>query len=60
MSAHDPKVTLRQMQDVGRHLQVLCADKTLETLLDDWQAVAVLERLLEIMGEGVKRLPMDL
>ena len=39
---------------------MVCANKTLERLLADWQAVAALERLLEIMGEGVKRLPMDL
>jgi uncharacterized protein with HEPN domain len=60
MSAHDPRVTLRQIQEVGRHLQAMCADKTLEKLLADWQAVAALERGIEIMGEGVKRLPMDL
>ncbi len=38
----------------------MCADKTFEKLLSDWQEVAALERLIEIMGEGVKRLPMDL
>jgi uncharacterized protein with HEPN domain len=60
MSEHDPRVTLLQIQEAARHLQLLCADKTLEKLISDWQAVAALERLLEIMGEGVKRLPMDL
>ncbi len=29
-------------------------------LLADWLATAALERFLEIVGEGVKRLPMDL
>jgi len=26
-------------------------------MLDDWLAAAALERFIEIMGEGVKRLP---
>jgi uncharacterized protein with HEPN domain len=60
MSAHDPRATLLQVQDAARRLQMICAGKTLETLLADWQATAALERLIEIMGEGVKRLPMDL
>lgn len=49
-----------QMQDAARRLQMICAGKTLEQLLADWQATAALERFLEIVGEGVKRLPMDL
>ncbi|MSU62292.1 MAG: DUF86 domain-containing protein [Pedosphaera sp.] len=60
MSAHDPKVTLRQIQDAARRLQTLCAGKTMEQLLADWLATAALERFLEIVGEGVKRLPLDL
>jgi uncharacterized protein with HEPN domain len=60
MSAHDPRATLLQMQDAAHHLQTICAGKTLDKLLADWQATAALERFLEIVGEGVKRLPMDL
>jgi uncharacterized protein with HEPN domain len=60
MSVHDPRTTLLQIQDAARRLQMICADKTLEKLLADWQATAALERFLEIVGEGVKRLPMDL
>jgi hypothetical protein len=30
MSAHDPQMTLRQMQDAIRRLQTICADKTME------------------------------
>ena len=60
MSAYDPRVTLRQIQDAARRLQTICADKTLEGLLADWQATAALERFIEITGAGVKRLPMDL
>jgi uncharacterized protein with HEPN domain len=60
MSVHDPRVTLRQMQDAIGRLHTICADKTKEQLLADWLATAALERFLEIVGEGVKRLPMEL
>jgi len=60
MSKHDPRVTLLQIQEAACHLQSICAGKTLDELLADWQATAALERLIEIVGEGVKRLPMDL
>jgi uncharacterized protein with HEPN domain len=60
MSARDPQATLRQIQDAAQRLQMICADKTLETLMADWQATAALERFLEILGEGVKRLPIEL
>jgi hypothetical protein len=39
MSAHDPQATLRQIQDAAHRLQAICADKTLEKLLADWQAI---------------------
>ncbi len=32
----------------------------MEQLLADWLATAALERFLEIVGEGVKRLPLNL
>lgn len=60
MSAHDPQVTLRQIQDAAGRLQIICAGKTLEQLQADWLATAAPERFLEIVGEGVKRLPMEL
>jgi uncharacterized protein with HEPN domain len=60
MSAHDPRATLRQIQDAARHAQTICADKALEGLLNDWQASAALERFIEIIGEAVKRLPKEL
>jgi uncharacterized protein with HEPN domain len=60
MSVYDPQATLHQIQDAGRHLQTICTGKTLEQLLADWQATAALERFIEIVGEGVKRLPMEL
>ena len=60
MSVHDPQATLRQIQEAAGRLQTICAGKTLEKLLADWQATAALERFIEIMGEAVKRLPMEL
>lgn len=60
MSVHDPRVTLRQLKTAAARAQEICAGKTLETLLADWQATAALERFLEIVGEAVKRLPPEL
>ena len=60
MSAHDPQATLRQIQDAARHAQTICSVKTLDALLNDWQASAALERFIEIIGEAVKRLPTEL
>lgn len=60
MSARDPKATLNQIRDAARRAQEICADRDLEALLADWQATAALERFIEIIGEGVKRLPADL
>ncbi len=60
MSERDPRVTLRQIREAAQRLQTICAGKTLRDLLSDWQATAALERFIEIIGAGVKRLPMDL
>jgi uncharacterized protein with HEPN domain len=60
MSAHDPRATLHQIQDAARRAQEICAEKTLDALLQDWQATAALERFIEIIGEGVKRLPLEM
>ena len=50
MSVHDPRATLRQIQDAAGRLQMICAGKTKEQLLADWLATAALERFLEIVG----------
>ena len=60
MSARDPQATLRQIQDAARRLQTICEGKTKEQMLADWLSTAALERFLEIVGEGVKRLPLEL
>lgn len=44
MSARDPSITLQQIQEAARRLQMICTGKTLPDLLDDWQATAALER----------------
>ena len=60
MSKHDPKVTLRQIEDYARQAQAICQGKTLPSLMGDWQALLAFERALEILGEAVKRLPPEL
>lgn len=60
MSKHEPRVTLRQIQEAALRLQELCEGKTLPALLKDWQATAAMERFIEVLGEAVKRLPMEL
>ncbi len=60
MSRHDPKVTLRQLADHARRAQELCTQISFTDLLTDWQKRAAFERVMEIIGEAVKRLPPDL
>jgi uncharacterized protein with HEPN domain len=57
MSRHDPKVTLHQIADYARHAQKLCAGKTLVELKADWKDAFAFERVMEVLGEAVKRLP---
>jgi uncharacterized protein with HEPN domain len=60
MSRRDQRVTLEQIEEYARRSQEICAGKTLQGLLSDWQATLALERALEILGEAVKRLPEEL
>ena len=60
MSKHDPKVTLRQLADFASRAQELCAQNTLPEILTDWQKRAAFERVMEILGEAVKRLAPEL
>jgi uncharacterized protein with HEPN domain len=60
MSRHDPRVTLHQIQDAAGRLQAICTGRDLDNLVSDWQATAALERFIEVLGEAVKRLPLDL
>lgn len=60
MSRHDPRVTLQQIGDNARRAQELCSLNTLPEILTDWQKRAAFERVMEVLGEGVKRLPSAL
>lgn len=61
MSRHDPNVTLLQIRDAATRAQEICGDyESLDLLMSDWKATAALERFIEIMGEAVKRLPLDI
>jgi uncharacterized protein with HEPN domain len=60
MSLRDPRVTLAQIRDAAEKAQALRAADTLDSLLVDWKATAALERCIEIIGEGVRRLPTEL
>ena len=60
MSRRDPKVTLRQVAEYARLAQELCTKNTYDELLADWQKRAAFERVMEVLGEAVKRLPPEL
>jgi uncharacterized protein with HEPN domain len=60
MTRRDPLTTLAQIAEHARQAQDLCAGKMPEELTADWKSSLALERVLEIIGEAVKRLPPDL
>jgi len=60
MSKHDPKVTLLQIAEYAQRARELCAGKTLGELKADWRQALAFERVMEVLGEAVKRLPGEL
>jgi uncharacterized protein with HEPN domain len=60
MSKPDPAVTLHYIADLARQAQQICAGHTLESFMKDWKGMLALERVMELIGEAVKRLPDDL
>ena len=60
MTRRDPRITLAQIRDAAQKAAALCREHPLESLLADWKATAALERFIEVVGEGVKRLPEDI
>lgn len=60
MSAHDADLTLRQIVEVCDKAVELRNATTLEEFRSDWRKQMLGERLVEVMGEAVKRLPDDL
>jgi uncharacterized protein with HEPN domain len=60
MSRRDARVTLRQIAEYGRHAQAICEDKSAHEIAADWREAFAFERVMEVLGEAVKRLPEDL
>jgi uncharacterized protein with HEPN domain len=60
MSAHDADLTLRQIVEVCDKAVELRNTTTREEFRGDWRRRMLGERLVEVLGEAVKRLPKDL
>jgi uncharacterized protein with HEPN domain len=60
MSRHDPRVTLVQMAEFASQAQGLVRGQTFEAFVGSPVHTLALERLMECLGEGVKRLPQEL
>jgi uncharacterized protein with HEPN domain len=60
MSAHDADLTLRQIVEVCDKAVELSKSMTREEFRGDWRKQMLGERLVEVLGEAVKRLPDDL
>lgn len=59
MSKFDPAVTLPQTIDFITEAQTLVVGISLEQLLADPIKLRVFERVMELVGESVKRVPQD-
>jgi len=60
MSAHDAGLTLRQIAEVCDKAVELRNSMTWGEFRGDWRRQMLGERLVEVMGEAVKRLPENL
>jgi uncharacterized protein with HEPN domain len=60
MSAHDADLTLKQIVEVCDRAIELRNSMTWEEFRGDWRKQMLGERLVEVLGEAVKRLPDDL
>jgi uncharacterized protein with HEPN domain len=60
MSRHDPAVTLRHLLEYAERAQHLCMENSLTEIQCDWRKQATFERVMEVIGEAVKRLPPEL
>jgi uncharacterized protein with HEPN domain len=60
MSAPDADLTLRQIVEVCDKALELRHSMTLEEFRGDWRRQMLGERLVEVLGEAVKRLPEEL
>ena len=60
MSEHDPRVTLEQVIEFITEAREYVKGQTLDTLTGDKLRLRAFERVMECMGEAVKRLPQEL
>lgn len=60
MSAHEPSLTLRQIVEACDKAIELRASMKWEEFRGDWRKQMLAERVVEVLGEAVKRLPEDL
>ena len=60
MSVRDPRVTLRQLVDFIEEAQTLVASRTLEEVASDPVRLRAFERVMELVGECAKRVPLEL
>ncbi len=60
MSKRDPVVALRDICLYAGRAMGLAQQHRREDLATDWQAGLLAQRVLEVLGEAVKRLPTDL
>ena len=60
MSRHDAGVTLAQLLDFIREARQLVAGSAFDKILHDQVTRRAFERVMELVGEAVKRLPGDL
>jgi len=60
MSERDHRVTLRQINEYVQHAQALCAGKSAQQIEAEWREALAFERVMEVLGEAVKRLPEEL
>jgi uncharacterized protein with HEPN domain len=60
MSKRDHRVTLRQIIEYVQRAQALCANKSAVQIQADWRDALAFERVMEVLGEAVKRLPDEL
>lgn len=59
MSRHDAGVTLAQLLDFIREARQLVAGSAFDKILHDQVTRRAFERVMELVGEAVKRLPGD-
>src|SRR5947207_2951498 len=59
MSKRDTHATLSQILHHAQLAEQLCQGRTLTEFVKDWKSAPALERILEIIGEAVKRLPSE-